>query len=148
MSRRLLGVLSGLLYVPAWFVTAVHTTGELIGGRSAGWQAFAFAISPLAGNDMDAGLPLLIWMVASALSNAVLIAALVLVFWRPLAVHRAMVRLLALATLVNAYWLMQPDIRPDLRAGYYLWLAAFAVAAFAAHATVREVAAGRGARAA
>lgn len=146
MNRRLLGVLSAVLYVPAWFVTAAHTTGELVGGRSAGWQAFAFAISPIAGNDMDAGLPLLIWMVASALSNGVLVVALVLVFWRPLALHRAMVWLLALATLVNAYWLLLPEIRPDLRAGYYLWLAAFALATFSARATLREVAASTGAR--
>ena len=148
MSRRLLGALSGVLYLPAWFVTAAHTTGELVGGRSAGWQAFAFAISPIAGNDMGASLPLRIWMVASALSNAVLVVALVLVVWRPLAVNRAMVRLLALATLVNAYWLLLPEIRPDLRAGYYLWLAAFALAAVAARATVREVATSAGARAA
>ena len=148
MSRRLLGALSGVLYLPAWFVTAAHTTGELVGGRSAGWQAFAFAISPIAGNDMGASLPLRIWMVASALSNAVLVVALVLVVWRPLAVNRAMVRLLALATLVNAYWLLLPEVRPDLRAGYYLWLAAFALAAVAARATVREVATGAGARAA
>ncbi len=94
---------------------------------------------------MDAGLPLLVWMVASALSNGILVVALVLVPWRPLAVHHAMVRSLAFATLVNAYWLLLPEIRPDLRAGYYLWLAAFALAAFAARATVRGVAAGTGA---
>lgn len=147
MSRHLLGALSGVLYVPAWFLTAAYTKGELVGGRSAGWQAFAFAISPIAGNDMGASLPLLIWMVASALSNAVFIVALVLVFWRPFAVNRAVVRLLAVATLVNAFWLLLPEIRPDLRVGYYLWLAAFAFAAVAARATVREVAAGPGARA-
>lgn len=138
MSRRLLGVLSGLLYLPAWFVTAAHTSGELVGGRSAGWQAFVFAISPIGGNDMGVGLPLRVWMVTSALSNAVLIVALVLVLARPRAVHRAMVPALALATLVNAYWWMLPDFRHDLRAGYYLWLAAFALGAGAAHAAVRD----------
>ena len=148
MSRRLLGALSGVLYVPAWFLTAAHTSSELVGGRSAGWQAFAFAISPIAGNDMGASLPLRIWMVASALSNVVLIVAFVLVWWRPLTVNRAVVRMLAVATLVNAYWILLPEMRPDLRVGYYPWLAAFALATFAARATVREVAAGTGARAA
>ena len=148
MSRRLLGTLSVVLYVPAWFLTAAHTSGELVGGRSAGWQAFAFAISPIAGNDMGASLSLRTWMVASALSNAVLIVALVLVFWRPRAVNRAVVRALGGATLVNTFWLLLPEMRPDLRVGYFLWLASFALTAVAARATVREVAAGTGARAA
>lgn len=143
VSGRRLGALSGVLFVPAWFLTAAHTTGELVGGRSAGWQAFLFAISPIAGNDMDASLALRTWMVASALSNVLLIASVVLVFWRPHSVSRTLVGSLAVATLINAYWLPLPDVRNDLRVGYYLWLAAFGVGTLAAWATVgkRSVAA-------
>ena len=91
-----------------------------------------------------------IWMVASALTNVLLIATFVLVSWRPLAVNRSLVGSLAVATMISAYWFVLPDLRGDLRVGYYLWLAAFALGTFAARATVgeRAVAAAVGARAA
>ena len=150
VNGRHLCALSGALFVPAWFLTAAHNSGELIGGRSAGWQAFTFALSPIAGNDMGGSVALRIWMVASALTNVLLIATFVLVSWRPLAVNRGLVGSLAVATMINAYWFVLPDLRGDLRVGYYLWLAAFALGTFAALATVgeRAVAAAVGATAA
>ena len=138
MNGRHLGVVAGVLFVPAWFLTAAHTSGELIGGRSAGWQAFLFAISPLFGNDVAEGLLLRSWMITSALSNALLVFTLGLVVWRPAAVHRILAGSQAAATVLNAYWIVLPSMRTDLRVGYYLWLAAFVVGTGAAWVTTRE----------
>ena len=52
--------------------------------------------------------------------------------WRPAAVHRILAGSLAAATVLNAFWFVLPAMRTDLRVGYYLWLAAFAVGSGAA----------------
>ena len=143
VSGSRLYALSGALFVPSWFLTAAHTSGDLVGGRSAGWQAFVFAISPIAGSELGGSLAMRTWMIASALSNGVLIATFVLVAWRPRTVNRGLVGALAASTLINTYWFFLPDMRGDLRVGYYLWLAAFALGtvAAAAHLHSREAAA-------
>ena len=138
LSGRHLCAVTGLVYLPAWFLPAAHNSGELFRGDSEGWRAFVFAISPLFGNDLGGSLPLLLWMVTSALSNLLLVAALVLVCWRPRAVGRRLVWSLAAATAVNAYWYWLPEMRPDLRIGYYLWVCSFALGTMAASFTVRE----------
>ena len=144
MSGRHLCAVTALLFVPAWFLPAAHTSGDLFRGESEGWRAFVFALSPLFGNDIDGSLPLLLWMVTSAASNLLLVLALVLVCWRPHAAGRRLVWSLAAATAVNAYWYWLPEMRPDLRIGYYLWLGAFALGTVAAGVAVREQAAATG----
>lgn len=132
MTVRRLGALAAILYVVSWCVPVIETHGDLLAGRSWGWQAFLFAISPLLGNDMD-GHPLqLVWMVSSALTNLVLVAALGLLFWRTDRLPSALPRVLVGAALMNAGWLLLPNMLRDLRVGFYLWLCAFVVGAAAA----------------
>jgi len=137
MNGRHLSALAVALFAPAWLLTAAHTSGELVGGRSAGWQAFVFAISPLVGNDVGGSLAWRVWMVSSALSNAAFLGSSILLWWRPQRVSHGLVASMAAATLINAFWFFLPDMRGDLRVGYYLWLTAFALVTFAALATVR-----------
>lgn len=137
-SARRLCALSGVLFALSWFLPAAYTKGELVGGRTWGWQAFLFAFSPVLGNDMGGGLLLVTWMVTSAVSNVLLLATLALVVWRSQAVSRGLVWSLAGATLVNAYWFVLPDMRPSLRVGYYLWFVAFVLGAIAAGVILRD----------
>jgi hypothetical protein len=138
VNARRLGALSCLLFVVSWFLPAAYTTGDLLGGRTWGWQAFLFAFSPVLGNDPEGSALLKSWMVTSAASNVLLCATLVLLAWRVQAVSRRLAWALGAATLVNAYWFVLPDVRPALRVGYYLWLLAFALGAAAAGASRRE----------
>ena len=138
VTGRRLGVFSAATYALAWCLPVGHISGELVGRRLWGGQAFLFALSPLFGNDI-AGSPLLrTWMVASALSNLVLVVALGFVGWRPRSVSRGLAWTLAATTVANAGWFALPDARNDLRVGYYLWLAAFAFGAAAALLSVRR----------
>ena len=131
MTARRLGALAAILYAVSWCVPVIETHGDLLSGRSLGWQAFLFAVSPLFGNDMD-GHPLqLAWMVSSALTNAVLVVTLGLLYWRQELLSFAVAWVLVGAALVNAGWLLLPTMPRDLRLGYYLWLFAFVVGAAA-----------------
>lgn len=151
VTGRRFGALAVLLYLPAWFLPTIRLPGESFGGGPTfGWEAFLLALRPGFGSDVGGSFPLRAWMVASALSNVVLVVACALLSWRPGSVTRALVGSLAAATLINTYWFLIPDMRGDLRVGYYLWLAAYALGTLAAHATVceRVDAAPRGATAA
>jgi hypothetical protein len=119
------------IYAIAWCVPVARASGELVGGTIWGWQAFIFALSPALGNDLDAGLALSAWMVLSGLSN---LLWLVLLFvarrrlnrWRA---HAAW--WFGAAVPWNSGWMLLPDAPDELRLGYYLWLASFAVGAIA-----------------
>lgn len=149
MTPRRLGALAAILYAVSWCVPVIETHGDLLRGRSWGWQAFLFAASPLFGNEMD-GHPLqLAWMVSSALTNLVLVVALKLLFWRTDRLPSALAWVLVGAALVNAGWMLLPTMLQDLRVGFYLWLCAFVVGAAAAllHVHQRTARAGDGAAA-
>ena len=150
VTARRLGALATILFALSWCVPVIETHGDLLSGRSWGWQAFLFAVSPLLGNDMDAHPLQLAWMVSSALTNLVLVVTLGLLFWRPLRIPSALAWVLVGAALVNAGWLFLPTMLRDLRVGFYLWLCAFVVGAAAAllHLHQRTSRAGDGAAAA
>lgn len=128
-----------LVYVPAWFLPAVRLPGESFGGGpTLGWEAFVLALRPILGDDVDIGVPLGVWMVSSAASNALLVVALALVCWRPSSLNRRLMWWLVAATAVNLYWACLPELLPDLRLGYYLWLSAFVLSVFATRSALRE----------
>ena len=150
MTARRLAVLALLLYAVSWCVPVIETRGDLLSGRSWGWQAFLFAVSPLFGNDMDAHPLQIVWMVSSALTNLLLLVTVWLLFWRTQRLTSAVAWALVGAVLVNAGWMFLPTMMRDLRIGYYLWFAAFVVGAAAAllHLHQRTARAGDGAAAA
>ncbi len=132
MNARRLGSLIAVTYAASWCVPVIETHGDLFSGRSWGWQAFLFALSPLFGNDMDAHPLQLVWMVSSALTNLVLAATIGLLVWRPARLRPALAWVLVGAAFVNAGWLLLPNMVRELRAGFYLWLCAFVLGAIAA----------------
>lgn len=132
MTARRLGALAVFLYAVSWCVPVIETRGDLLSGRSWGWQAFLFAVSPLAGNDMDAHPLQLVWMVSSALTNLLPPVMIWLRFRRAQRLPSALAWALVGAALVNAGWMFLPTMLQDLRVGYYLWLSAFVVGAVAA----------------
>ena len=124
-------LLAGAAFAVSWFLPVAEVSGDLFRGTVWGWKAFLFAVSPALGNDLAAGWLFPTWMVASALSNLLVPAAVVFEL-RPSA--RAQVRLawaLGAAVGLDAVWAFLPDTRPELRIGYYLWLSAFVLAALA-----------------
>jgi hypothetical protein len=118
-----------IAYVLSWCVPVVESTGEMFGGRYWGWQALAFAMSPLLGGDPDANWFVRVVMVGSALSNVLYLGIMLHAFLRPARDRRAGRWALVGATLLNASWPMLFDMRADLRLGYYLWVLAFPLGA-------------------
>jgi hypothetical protein len=117
--------------VLGWVLPAVY--------NEAGWRAFRAALSPLwpyEGFKLDPGL-LLVLSVASALTNvlfAVLAVALVLREERA----RVVLWLAAAATLLNLHWPFSMGAeRRLLEAGYFVWVASFALLALAAFLALR-----------
>jgi hypothetical protein len=104
-----------------------------------GWQAFRVALSPLWPFEqfrIEPGL-LLVLSVASALTNLlfVLLAAMLALD----AERRAKAVLWAAtgATLLNLHWpISMGERRADLELGYFVWVSAFALLAFAAFLAV------------
>jgi hypothetical protein len=121
-----------MLYAISWCVPVIETHGDLLSGRSWGWQAFLFAVSPLFGNDMDSHPLQLAWMVSSALTNLLLVVTLWLLFWRTERLNVALAWVLVGAVLVNAGWMLLPNMLRDPRVGFYVWLGAFVFGAAAA----------------
>jgi hypothetical protein len=136
-SRRICA-LAALLYLPAWFLPAIRLPGESFGGGpTLGWEAFLLALRPLLGTDDVNGVPAQVWVVATAASNVLLVPALVSVCRRGRAVSPRLWWWVAMATVTNAGWLLSWRA---LRVGYFLWLAAFVLAAHAARSATRETA--------
>jgi hypothetical protein len=106
-----------------------------------GWEAFVFALSPLwdYGNFQSEGLPLLAFIVLSALTNVLFAALAAMLALR--AVRRAKPALwaAAAATLLNLYWpiLLEAD-RTRLEPGYFIWVSSFALLALSAFLTLRS----------
>jgi hypothetical protein len=128
MIRYLLH-LSLIAYAISWFAPVIEMSGDLFSGTSRGWQAFLFAISPVLGNGFDGGVFASVVMVTSALTNVLYVAALVRAYLRPATSHRLAGWALVGAALVNTAWPTLFEMAADLRFGYYLWWAAFALGA-------------------
>jgi len=137
-TGRRLCALAVLCYVPSWFLTAVHLPGDNVFGPTHGWDAFTRALDPIFMSVEGIGLPAIVWMVSSAASNVLLIAAMVRICWPEATVSRRLVWWLTAATALNGIWLLIPEMLPRLRVGYYLWLTAFVLGVLAGHAAVRE----------
>jgi hypothetical protein len=137
-GHRLLLVLAGAVYATSWCVPVAEVSGDLFRGTVWGWKAFLFAVSPALGNDMDAGLLVNAWMVASALSNLLVPAVVACETWPTARRRRGLAWALGAAVAVNLVWWLWPDVRPELRVGYFLWVSSFAVGAIASIRRVRR----------
>jgi hypothetical protein len=118
--------------VLGWVLPAVY--------NEAGWRAFRAALSPLwpyEGFKLDPGL-LLVLSVASALTNVLFVVlAVVLVLREERA--RVVLWLAAAATLLNLHWPFSMGAeRRLLEAGYFVWVASFALLALAAFFAARQ----------
>jgi hypothetical protein len=119
-------------YVLAWFVPVVQGGNDLTPGTLPGWQAFRYALSPIwayENLDFSAWYVRLDWYwsllcVVSALTNFVLVAALLRMIRKPSQQHPVLRVMLFASATFNTWFLLIPD-RGDLRLGYYMWLIAY-----------------------
>ena len=126
---------AALLFVVAW-LTPVHEYGTTLAqGGVPGWEAFRVALAPV-WHLPEFETSTWYWStvtVVSALTNFLFVAALAHVLWRPGIHGRTVFGLLVAATVINAaVWFVFSNDRGDLRAGYFLWVASFAVLAVTA----------------
>jgi hypothetical protein len=105
-----------------------------------GWQAFFFALSPLWDYSSFHGqsVPLLVFIVASALTNVLFVVLAAVLALRGARHARPSLWLAAGATLLNLYWpiLLQAD-RARLESGYFVWVVSFALLALSAFLVLR-----------
>jgi heme/copper-type cytochrome/quinol oxidase subunit 4 len=139
---RVTTLLAAVLWLAAWFLPVMDEAN--------GWQAFRTATSsiwPYHGNDHsgDDAIP----QILSAATNVVFVI-LVANAWRAQVTRPGLFIRIAIACVVlNLYWFVQlarGHELGDLRIGYYLWVAAFAllvVSGVSIHRTSRIPTAGR-----
>ncbi|MBX7119321.1 MAG: hypothetical protein K1X31_10025 [Gemmatimonadaceae bacterium] len=136
------------LFLVAWFLPVEADASTLSDGVLPGWQALMVALGPVTQHafaELDLITIRELLMAMSALSNVMMAYAAVLAlawprwrFWHP---HRLSWHLGA-AFLVNAQWMWpRGGAFLDLRAGYYLWSASFALMALAVRRLERRHAA-------
>jgi len=128
MKPRAMLVIGAILYAISWFLP-VMGAGLKSSGRFMAWDAFVAALWPFEGSDEP-------WygalhFVASALSNFLLVGALVLVLVARRGPSRLLRWLVAASALLNTHWFLFTfgSDRTDLRIGYYLWAISFFVVA-------------------
>lgn len=119
MRRALLWSV-GLVYAVAWFVPVIKDGGTLADGWLPGWFALRVALTPLWDHDSDMSWLQETLSVLSGLTNLLFILALV----RP---ARRWSWCLFAAAALNTFWFVDMAPIGDLRAGYWLWLASFAL---------------------
>jgi hypothetical protein len=139
MDRSKLPAYGALLcFAAAWFLPVEAGAARLSDGIIPGWQAFLVSIGPVVGHpliELDLITIRELLMAMSALSNVMMLYSFVLVlawprwhFWHP---HRLSWHLIA-AFIVNVQWMWPRGGEfLDLRVGYYLWCASFALIAVA-----------------
>ena len=118
----------------AWFAAACFLAGWLLPAASEvpGWMAFRYALSPLwpyKGSTAD-GFEDAVPQVLSALTNIVFIVMFVLLIANKVARPSLYFRVAIACCLLDLYWfvqLLRDGTVSDLRVGYYVWLAAFAI---------------------
>lgn len=123
--RRALVWLVGLLYASAWFLQVVKDGSTLADGILPGWEALRIALSPLWERDFQGSFLEASLSVGSGLSNLVFLAAFARLARRAAPRTRAWSWALLAAAAVDTFWMFDGGGLPELRAGYYLWLASF-----------------------
>jgi hypothetical protein len=124
MKSRNLGWIAAACFVAAWFLPAASEVP--------GWMAFRYAFAPVwpYGAAEPTGVEDAVPQVLSALTNVVFV-----VMFLQLIARRAMrpslfFRVAIACFVLNLYWfvqLLRDGTLGDLRIGYYVWLAAFAL---------------------
>jgi hypothetical protein len=146
----LVGVIA---YVLSWFLPVVPNKTEGVPFR--GWDAFLTAIGPVFDPQHTDVCAQALW-VLSALTNLLILGAVLIMLGRRAPPPRAVTISLAVAAVLNTYWFflggpawaigMIPDTAPlkdnclaigneplPLLAGYYVWLSSFVLVAIASH---------------
>ena len=125
MRRSLLWSV-GTVYAVAWFVQVIKDGDTLADGKLPGWQALHVALSPLwddfGGTFLQGTL-----CVLSGLTNLVFVGGWARLALQPAASARRLSWLLFGAAALNTFWIIDMAPPRDMRAGYWLWLASFAL---------------------
>lgn len=137
-KEKRLALLALALFAIAWFLPVEDGAARLSDGILPGWQAFLVALGPATWYkfvDLDLVTVRELLMAMSALSNLLMLYTLALVLaWPRLhfpVPYRLSLQLWA-AFVLNVQWVWPRGGEfLDLRAGYWLWCASFALAAFA-----------------
>ncbi len=117
-----------VMYVVAWFLPTLNIRfGSLNMGIIPGWVAFLDALQSY--RWFPGPWYLMVIYVASALSNAVIVGALALVFIARRSLPRFLRAMLVASAVLNTHWFVQIEYRRDLMIGYYLWASSFFVIA-------------------
>ena len=111
-------------FLASWFLTAVPDVP--------GWMAFRYALAPLwpYGQASARGAEEIVPQVASALTNVVFVIMFVMVSLGKVRRPGLFFRVTIICFVMNLYWFVQfarDGSLDDLRIGYYVWLAAFAL---------------------
>ena len=129
MTGRRVLLLAVVVYIAAWFTPSARVEIWLNTVVARGWEATLLALQP-----RGAPLPQQLLMFTSGLSNVLFIAAGWIAWKRPHKLSRGLEWAVWLAALVNTHWFILPTVdRVDLRAGYYMWAASFALLGVALH---------------
>lgn len=139
-KRVLLAWIAIATYAVSWFVP-VHRAGAKIGtGELPGWQAFRLCLSTVLEipHASLTRLPVALILTANALTNFWFVVAAFLLLRRPFRPRPLMKWGLLVSVVLNLFWFVFGADRADLRAGYYLWEASFALLTLAAFDPVAE----------
>jgi hypothetical protein len=123
----------------AWFLP-VHKYGVRLPHGVPGWQAFRIAVSPIWPYEGSESGP---WYgaaltTASGLTNLVLLASVAVLLTGSIRAKRTLAWIALAACVINCQWFVLDTDRADLRIGYYLWWASFAILAAAAFTSSRQ----------
>jgi hypothetical protein len=123
-AMRYVLLLAATCFVASWFLTAVPEVP--------GWMAFRYALSPLwpYGEASAQGAEEIVPQVASALTNVAFVIMFAMILCRKVRRPGLFFRVTIICFVMNLYWFVQfarDGSLDDLRIGYYVWLAAFAL---------------------
>lgn len=136
MRHRSILLIAAATYVSAWMLPSFVMPGPFgVVVIYRGWDATRVALDPL----WPGGFEIEGWLAAtlsvlSGLSNLVFVTAWLLAARWPERIRFPLEAALWLSVAVNLGWLSEGS---GLRAGYFLWLAAFVLLAWAVHAVRR-----------
>lgn len=135
MKGRTLVLVGTVMYVLAWFVPVDN---NLDSSAVPGWEAFSLALSLWPGDPWYTG----VHVVASALSNLVLVGALAFVLVARRTPSRLLTGILIACAVLNTQWFILSGDRESLRIGYYLWAISFFLIGAGLALDVRRAASG------
>ena len=133
-KRMILPLVAIGIYALSWFLP-VHRAGTRIGTHELpGWQAFRLALFEMWPRRNIRLTELIVGLLgpASALTNFFFLAAAFLLLRRPGASSPVVKWGLVASVTLNLWWFAFGMDIGDLRSGYYLWVASFAMLAVAA----------------